>query len=219
MEANEVLEAVLPMFGRKQSDTRFVSEFYRQITNAQRTLCSKRAGRWGFLLEVDATEDTTDGTRTVNLATTFGQLFSDWCVRDTTNDTQLERITKAQFEDRWYEDGSSTDNPSKFWIWDTTMYLTPVPGGTYTIQYTYFKRPSKVTANSPTLVVPDHYMELLTLMVQKRMMRIGAWSVPDMVVEDSEIRALLKDAVQDDTVRYAELRNGLPRGARTLRHG
>lgn len=221
MTSDEILVDMFDLFGRSQDDTRFVSTFYREITKAQRALCSKRAGRWGFLLEIDATATTTASTRSVALASDFGQLFAKDCVRDTTNDSWLEKISYAQWRDRWYDDGSSTDNPDKFWIVNATMYFTPLPGGAYTIEYAYFKSPAKVTARATTLAIPEDgpYAELLTLMVQRRLMKPGAWSVPDMVVEDKDIAELRKDAVQHDTMRYAELRNGLPRGTRTVRHG
>lgn len=216
MTSDPILRDMLRDFDAKQQNERFVNDFWRSVTNAQRQLCQWRG--WGFLMEINAEATLTADTRYVALASDFGRLINDHCVRDTTNGNYLERITMRQAEDEYYEDGSSTGEVDKFWIVNQTMYFTPIPDSADTVKYSYFKKPSAVTANSNTLLVPEDYQELLTLMTKDRLIKLGHAPIMDVVVTKDDIQELRYEAMQDDIARYREIRANLKRRTRKMRY-
>jgi len=217
MTAEELLSDALTLFGAHQGNELFSSIFWRAIRDGQLAFCQRR--NWGFALEPSATVDTVADTRSVTLASDFDVLFRDDCVRDTDNETWLERITVRQWRDRYYEDGTDTGDPSMFWIVDQTMYFTPVPDDAYTIEYAYYKAPTTPTINAPTLLIPDAYREGLWLLVTREMIRSGLRPLVDLDVTDKTIVECLARHAMHDARRYREAHAGLPRAERTMRHG
>jgi hypothetical protein len=217
MTAEQILSDVLRDLHGNENDPAFSSRFWRAIVDVQLDFCNRR--RWGFLIEAGATVATTASTQSVTLASDFDYLFADDCVRDTTNESWLERISTRSWYDRRYEDGSTEGAAGFFWIQDQTMYFTPTPDSADTILYSYYKQCSTPTANSPALTVPDEYRETIYLMVTKAMIRTGMLSLPEHTLTHREIAARIEENAMHDHRRYKEARAAIPRAARTMRHG
>lgn len=200
-----------------RGNSRFTQDVYDSCNEVQAYLMTLR--KWGWAVTWDETVTTTASTRYVALPSDFAVLIADDVVRDTDNDTWLERITYRQWRDRWYEDGSSEGNPSKYWLQGQTMYFTPVPDDEYTIEFSYHKGHREMDQSNQEFLIPDYYEPVVKRMVLAEMLERSYGPVQEITLNDAKIQRMIADMIHDDIRRYpdAAFKPKLPRGTRTMR--
>lgn len=107
------------------------------------------------------------------IAADLQQLTSLRITSPDNNERWLQPMTAEDF-DRFIADPTSESEgaPSKYYLWNDTVYLYPVPDDAYTIAVRYIKTPTTVeSGDQPD--IPEEYQEILTLGTLYRAMQIN----------------------------------------------
>jgi len=118
---------------------------------------------WPFL-QSSSTFNTTSGTEYYDLSTTCGKVID---LRDSTNETYLPEYNERIFNSvkpstdsadtgkplYWYPVSVSTGTSSE----QIRVNLYPIPDGTYTVKYNFFKNVIDLSADSDYSLIPAKY--------------------------------------------------------------
>lgn len=127
-------------------------------------------------MQSSTTFNTVDSTASYALSTIAADLQQLTSLRITSPDNSerwLQPMTAEDF-DRFIADPTSESegSPEKYYLWDNTVYLYPVPDDAYTIAVRYIKTPTTVeSGDQPD--IPEEYQEILTLGTLYRAMQIN----------------------------------------------
>jgi hypothetical protein len=208
MTVNELFQSACRTFGVEESNARFQGDFYAGVTAAQNGIANRR--HWGFLV-AQGTVTTAADTRTATMPTDFGRFAID----DHGTDSGQVRITapagsaggtikvikQSEYLKQSY-DGDDTGTPENMWLIGDTAYFSPIPDDEYTIEFLYYKRPTKITNNNGTIVVPDRYAELIEAMIFRFLKKRGYSPIQELQIEDADVKRLLGESILDDIARY-----------------
>lgn len=214
MTVEQMLDSVARAFHGRKRDSEFMSTFFECCDEAQQEFCFRT---WGFARLTDQTLTTADGVRYVALPADFCELLDPNCVRDTTNDTQLEEITEQQWRDRFFDSEDTEGDPSMFWTVPGYMYFDPIPDAALTIKYSYYSGPTAITQASTSFWVPQKYHSLLRYLICRAVIVHGFTSISDKLFTDAASAPMMNNAVSDDIARYGGLEWGLKRNVHRLR--
>lgn len=107
------------------------------------------------------------------IAADLQQLTSLRITSPDNNERWLQPMTAEDF-DRFIADPTSESEgaPEKYYLWNDTVYLYPIPDDAYTIAVRYIKTPTTVeSGDQPD--IPEEYQEILTLGTLYRAMQIN----------------------------------------------
>lgn len=107
------------------------------------------------------------------IAADLQQLTSLRITSPDNNERWLQPMTAEDF-DRFIADPTSESegSPEKYYLWNDTVYLYPIPDDAYTIAVRYIKTPTTVeSGDQPD--IPEEYQEILTLGTLYRAMQIN----------------------------------------------
>lgn len=127
-------------------------------------------------MQSSTTFNTVDSTASYALSTIAADLQQLTSLRITSpdnNERWLQPMTAEDF-DRFIADPASESegSPEKYYLWDNTVYLYPIPDDAYTIAVRYIKTPTTVeSGDQPD--IPEEYQEILTLGTLYRAMQIN----------------------------------------------
>lgn len=107
------------------------------------------------------------------IAADLQQLTSLRITSPDNNERWLQPMTAEDF-DRFIADPTSESEgaPEKYYLWDNTVYLYPIPDDAYTIAVRYIKTPTTVASDDQP-DIPEEYQEILTLGTLYRAMQIN----------------------------------------------
>jgi hypothetical protein len=107
-------------------------------------------------METQGTQTLTSGTREYSLPTNYLQMRN--MQLNTAPITSLEYLTPEMMDRLWA--GSSSGRPRAYTIIRDKIQLGPSPDSAYTLEYTYYAKPSALTASENGLlsVIPDVYL-------------------------------------------------------------
>jgi len=107
------------------------------------------------------------------IAADLQQLTSLRITSPDNNERWLQPMTAEDF-DRFIADPTSESegSPEKYYLWNDTVYLYPVPDDAYTIAVRYIKTPTTVESDDQP-DIPEEYQEILTLGTLYRAMQIN----------------------------------------------
>lgn len=107
------------------------------------------------------------------IAADLQQLTSLRITSPDNNERWLQPMTAEDF-DRFIADPTSESegSPEKYYLWDNTVYLYPIPDDAYTIAVRYIKTPTTVASDDQP-DIPEEYQEILTLGTLYRAMQIN----------------------------------------------
>jgi len=103
-------------------------------------------------LEGSSTASTVSGTQTYALP-------SD-CIairRITFDGIKLFPIDFIELDESEMDETGSTGSPTNYYIWNDTLYLYPIPGGSGTLKIFYYKAPATIDASDDTLETKEVY--------------------------------------------------------------
>ena len=211
-----LLQSAQYRFAQSADNSRFADDFWNAINDSQNEIAVTR--NWGFL-RTSTTLITVVDTRTVALPSDFCAPFRvRGCLRNTTEDSEIELMTIDQWHSStFYEDGSSTGDPTYAYIMGTNLYLSPIPDDEYTLAFLYYKLPAEIEDTSGTITIPTKYHELLRTMVFRRLQEAGYSSVTEMQISDSDVQRLMNRAARDDVAEFGGMTFNLDENAYTRR--
>jgi len=135
----------------------------RYLNWAQQDIASRKDWHW---LKSSKTLTTTSGTEEYSLDSTCHKVIA---MKDETNETYLRPINARAFEvSEPYVDTSSDTGKPRYWYpseidssENQQVKFYPVPNGSYTIRYRFYKRLSDMSADTDVSRVPAKYHKLL----------------------------------------------------------
>lgn len=107
---------------------------------------------WSWLQKSE-TLTTAAGTETVTPA-------ADWRFTTELRNNQgrnLERYSMTDLNDRWMPLGNNTTQgpPIEWAVWQSTIYLRPIPDGVYTLTHYYLRSEVDLAGDTDTPLIPD----------------------------------------------------------------
>jgi len=209
MTVEQLWQSALYDFAQQPDNSRFSDCFYRAINDAQNEIALRN---WGFL-RTSATLTCVVSTRTVALPSDFGKPYRiRGAMRITTSGYSgdiIELMTPDEWKNDFFEDGSSTGEPSYAYVQGDNLYLSPIPDAAYTISFMYYKLPAEIADTSSTITTPAQYSELLKKMMWRRLQVDGFSSIVEIQITDNDINNLMNKAARDDIQKYGSMQFGL----------
>jgi len=220
MSVQTIWQSALYKFGQAPDNSRFADDFYSSLNAAQRAFCTVR--QWGFLRTSGSVASVEDA-RTVALPSGFGTFYdndnSAFITAPTANvGTRIVIMTHEEWlGSEYYDDGTETGTPAYGFLLGDNLNLSPIPDAAYTIELTYFRRPTMIYDTSSSLIIPDVYEEALQKLVWRRLQDSGYSSVQELQISDMDIARLLNDFARDDVRRYGGMTVNLRRSTYSRR--
>ncbi len=216
--AQTLLQSALYKFAQSQDNTRFADNFWSAINDAQNEIAVTH--NWGFL-RTSTTLTATIDQRTIALPSDF---CSPYRVRGALMNTtsgytanEIQLMTADEWHANFYEDGSSTGEPTYAYIMGSNLYLSPIPDVAYTMAFLYYKLPSEIEDTSDEITIPIKYHELLKVMLYRRLQDAGYSSVTELQISDNDIQRLMNRAARDDAAEFGGMTFNLDSDSYTRR--
>jgi hypothetical protein len=216
--AQTLLQSALYKFSQSQDNARFADDFWSALNDAQNEIAVTH--NWGFL-RTSTTLTATINVRTITLPSDF---CSPYRIRGglmnttsgyTANEIQLMNVDEWQAN--FYEDGSSTGEPTYAYIMGSNLYLSPIPDVAYTMSFLYYKLPAEIEETSDDITIPTKYHELLRTMIFRRLQNDGYSSVTELQISDGDIQRLMNRAARDDAAEFGSMTFNLDSDSYTRR--
>jgi len=168
--ANDIIGRVQTRLKDSSVSTTSLLQF---LNDANREVCNR------YMLDFmqsSTTFNTVASTASYALSTVAADLQQLTSLRITSPDNYerwLQPMTAEEF-DRFIQDPTSESEgaPSKYYLWDNTVYLYPIPNDAYTVAVRYIKTPTTVASDDQP-DIPEEYQEILTLGTLYRAMQIN----------------------------------------------
>lgn len=211
MSVQTIFQSACFKFGVAPDHVRFGDDFYSAINDSQNEIAVTR--NWGFL-RTTTTLTATIGSRTIALPANF---CNPYRIRGgvviTTSGYSgdvIELMTSEEWYNNFYEDGSTTGEPTYAYIMGTSLYLSPIPDAGYTIHFPYYKLLATIEDTSSSITIPVKYQELLRTMIYRRLQDAGYSAVQEIQISDMDIARLMNRAARDDIESYGGFAMNLP---------